>query len=103
MRLAALMHRTVEELDETMSVEEYHRWIAFQHHYDLPDSFMTVGVLASLMSRFMGGKQGRADFAPYYGSDRKAHADASMRRFAEAAKLFGGRKKNDGKQAGEPR
>jgi hypothetical protein len=71
MRLAALMHRTVAELRETMDAEEWSRWLFFHSLYDLPDAFLVTGVLGALISRVVGGKGEPHDFAPFYKIDSK--------------------------------
>ncbi len=69
MRLAALMHRPVAELRETMDAHEWSRWLLFHSLYDLPDAFMVVGQICSTITQVVGGKGIPGDFAPFYKVD----------------------------------
>ena len=79
MRLAALMHRTVADLRETMDAREWSRWLLFHELYDLPDAFLIAGQLGALVSQAVGGKGKPEDFAPYYRVDATVQPQGPQR------------------------
>lgn len=65
-RLAALLGRTVAELEDTLSHSEWVEWNAFLSLYDLPDCFNTTERLGQLIAQSLGGKTKPGDFASYF-------------------------------------
>lgn len=78
MRLAFGLGRTVRELREDLGADEWDAWLRFHAECDLPDGFLVVAQLGTLISAITGGKGKAADFAPYYTSPAKSGHNPSL-------------------------
>ena len=65
MKLAAHLGRTLDELGQTMSLEELTYWLAKERLDPLPDSWLQNGLSCSITANCMGGnKTTPQDFIP---------------------------------------
>jgi hypothetical protein len=75
LRLAFGLGRTRAELRESLTAAEWDDWLRFHTEYDLPDAYMTTGVLGALVASVAGNKARPEDFVPYYRPDRPRRHD----------------------------
>lgn len=101
MRLALAMGRTVRELEESLTADEWADWLVFHASYDLPDNFLTTGQIGSFISKVLGGNRQPFHFAPYYQADPAARSNASIKEYFAFAKEYVNSKRKSGRtQAG---
>lgn len=87
-RVAALLGRTVEELQSTMTGEEFAGWCAFYaiEPWGYEAATWRMAVLATTTANFSGNTRKPlelADFIPGAKSTRRAQTPAEMRRVIE--------------------
>ncbi len=59
-------------MEESLSADEWARWIDYEALYDLPDAYLVAGQLGAIVANIMGNKTTPADFAPYYKTEKPA-------------------------------
>jgi hypothetical protein len=69
MRLALALGRTVRELEETMSADEWSDWIDFESFYDLPDGYFVAAQLGSIIAGIVGSRFEPSRIVPYLEKD----------------------------------
>lgn len=84
-----------------MTAPEWADMIAFHAQCDIPDAFMVVGELGSLIAQALGNKHKKSDFAPYYRPDGAASRQSNLgpafdflRSLGKPGEQIGGIKRN---------